>query len=228
MIRSLLLVFIVSFISLSSFAVKREITISFRPLYNGEAIEEKWYRLPSGDSLSVEMLRWYISGIGFQKNGKTVFRENSYYLPDINEPGSLDWKVAIPASVSFDELVFNLGIDSITNIAGAGSGVLDATNGMYWAWQSGYINFKLEGKSNLCKTRKNEYQFHIGGYMPGQYAMQQVRLAVANTDSIVINLPLEKLFKTIELKHQNSIMIPCAEAVDMARTIAGLFEVSVP
>jgi len=45
-------------------------------------------------------------------------------------------------------------VDSLANVSGAMSNDLDATKGMYWSWQSGFINLKIEGKSASCKTRK--------------------------------------------------------------------------
>ena len=72
-------------------------------------------------------------------------------------PSSL--ALQIPSNIPFSKLKFQLGIDSLTNVSGAMGGDLDPTKGMYWTWQSGYINMKIEGKSNSCKTRKNQFQF---------------------------------------------------------------------
>ena len=51
-----------------------------------------------------------------------------------------------------------------SNVAGAIGGTLDPINGMYWAWNSGYVNFKIEGTSTLSNARKNAFKFHLGGY----------------------------------------------------------------
>ena len=59
-------------------------------------------------------------------------------------------------------IYFQIGIDSLTNVSGDLDGDLDPALGMYWAWNSGYINMKLEGKSSSCKSVKKEFQFHIG------------------------------------------------------------------
>ena len=80
-----------------------------------------------------------------------------------------------------DKIKFNLGIDSLTNVSGVMGGDLDPTKGMYWTWQSGYINFKMEGSSAVCPTRNHEFQFHIGGYQDPFYAMQTLELEVKNS-----------------------------------------------
>ena len=71
----------------------------------------------------------------------------------------------IPEDTEFDAIQFNLGIDSLTNVSGALGGDLDPTKGMYWTWQNGYVNFKLQGTSDLCNNPKNEFEFHLGGYL---------------------------------------------------------------
>lgn len=203
------------------------ISIRFVPTYDSRPIvlQEKWYKLADGDSLMIETVRFYISELSFYKEGKIVYREkDSYHLVDGTNEGSMSWIVQAPDKITYDAIGFNLGIDSITNISGVQGGVLDPSNGMYWAWQSGYINLKLEGKSNVCPTRKNIFQFHLGGYMLQDYAMQRIML---NTSSgkIIVGLPIDKCLSSIDLRTQNSIMIPCPDAVNMSKRIAKLFEV---
>jgi len=56
-----------------------------------------------------------------------------------------------------------IGTDSITNVSGALDGDLDPIKGMYWAWNSGCINFKLEG-TRVISGKKTPFEYHIGGY----------------------------------------------------------------
>ncbi|MDN3675869.1 hypothetical protein QWY90_00740 [Flavobacterium paronense] len=78
-------------------------------------------------------------------------------------------------------------------------GDLDPTKGMYWAWQSGYINIKIEGKSTSCKTRNNEFQFHIGGYREPNYMMRKVEFNCNSNDNITIAIDLKDFFSNINL-----------------------------
>jgi hypothetical protein len=124
----------------------------------------------------------------------------------------------------FDAIRFNIGIDSTTNSEGVKGGDLDPTKNMYWAWQSGYINFKLEGKSKVCKTRNNAFQFHIGGYSYPNNSLQTVTIAINKTSGLNINFDLEKLLSGIGLQNINEIMSPNAKAMQVAKLYKTVFE----
>jgi hypothetical protein len=156
----------------------------------------------------------------------TIFQEkNSFHLLDLENPASLQFSLSPLPQKKVHFLRFNLGIDSLTSVSGALEGDLDPTNGMYWAWQSGYINFKIEGKSPSCKTRKNEFHFHVGGYMQPFYAIQKMKLSVEHIDNekITIGMDWAKLFEEIPLSKQNSIMIPGKEAMQIAQWATKMF-----
>ncbi len=112
------------------------------------------------------------------------------------------------------------------SVSGALKGDLDPTKGMYWAWQSGYINMKIEGKSSSCTTRKNKFQFHIGGYLKPEYAMRKVNLLLDNQkdkNKIELVMDLGKLFSEIKLKENNTIMIPGKVAMKLADLTTEIF-----
>ncbi len=202
--------------------------MKFTPSFAGKAIEPDgpYYPLPGGDSVQLETFKCYISGIGFYSGGKAVYTEpNSFHLLDAADTGSLGFTLQVPGRLVYDEIRFSLGIDSVTNVSGALGGALDPTKGMYWSWQSGYINLKLEGKSNLCPTRKNEFQFHLGGYANETKAVAGIALKVPNSGTIAINIPVDKFLAGINLATQNSIIIPCKEAVGLSHKMAQIFEV---
>lgn len=124
----------------------------------------------------------------------------------------------------FNAIRFNIGIDSVTNSGGVKGGDLDPTKNMYWTWQSGYINFKLEGKSKVCKTRNNVFQFHIGGYSYPNNSLQIVTIPVNHSASININFDLEKLLSGVGLQTTNEIMSPNAKAMQVAKLYKTVFE----
>jgi len=112
------------------------------------------------------------------------------------------------------------------SVSGALDGDLDPSKGMYWAWQSGYINMKIEGKSSSCKTRKNQFFFHIGGYLQPNYAMQTIVLETNNINpEINIAVDLEALFSKIHLSETNSIMIPGKKAMELAQMSIQMFTI---
>jgi hypothetical protein len=86
--------------------------------------------------------------------------------------------------------------------------------GMYWSWQSGFINFKLEGKSNICNTRNHVFQFHIGGYIFPYNTIQHIILPVQNKTNINVKLNIKKLLSQIDLKNVNQVMSPSEKSVE--------------
>ncbi len=198
-------------------------TVTVNPIFQNSNLQlDHWYKLKSGDSISIETLSFYISGVELLHNGKSVWKEkNSFHLIDASKNSSF----SIPSDLKYNQIKFNLGIDSVTNVSGAMGGDLDPTKGMYWTWQSGYINLKLEGKSNLCATKKNEFQFHLGGYQHPFNSLQTIELSVKENQKIKIVLDMEKVFEQINVSKQNHVMMPGKEAVIAAKSIAKLFSV---
>ena len=224
--RIILVIFCVIFSS-NIFAQKNNI-LSIHHFWNDQKIVlDENYFLQNQESISIQTLKYYISSIQLLKNKKVVWKETkSFHL--IDEEDSISKKIKIakkPIDIDFDEIVFNIGIDSVTNYRGVQGGDLDPTNGMYWTWQNGYINFKIEGKSTFCKTRNNAFQFHIGGYENGLATLQKVSLKINKKNPLEINLDIEKLFEKINLSNQNEIMQPCKEAVEIANKLPLLFNI---
>lgn len=210
---------------------KKTTVIIFNPVYGNSKLDLNgtYYKLTNDDSLQIETLKFYISNIEFLNNGKVVWKEeNSYHLIDASNDKTLRIPFNnIPVS-TYNKISFDLGIDSLTNVSGALGGDLDPTKGMYWTWQNGYINFKQEGKSNLCRTRNNEFQFHLGGYQSPFSTLQTVSLEVKETDRINIELDLKKFIAVSYLSKQNQIMSPCSDAVYLSKRAANAFSIKKP
>ena len=150
------------------------------PVFGDKSITENtWFVSKNGDSMQFDNIRFYVSNIQLGMDDSSVIQDTvKAHLVDVFEPNSLH--IALP-KIDFKRvktLHFDIGIDSLTNVLGALSGDLDPQRGMYWAWQSGYVNMKIEGKSPQCKSRKNVFQYHIGGYLPPFYAMRHVELPI--------------------------------------------------
>ena len=128
-------------------------------------IGDSAFRAKDANNTHIDVLKFYISRIQFFHKGTVVLEEEkSFHLIDAAVQASFHLVIANKRGARFDELRFHLGIDSVASVSGAMGGDLDPTKGMYWTWQSGYINVKCEGKSNVCIARNNEFQFHLGGY----------------------------------------------------------------
>lgn len=195
-------------------------SISFQINYGNHPLklDSKYYSEKNQDSIEINTLKFYISNLTFYKNSKSVYYENKPFLIDV------DGRI-INYNTLFDSFSFNLGIDSLTNVSGAMGGDLDPINGMYWTWQSGYINFKLEGKSKVCPSRKNIFQYHIGGYAYPFNTLQKIGFKKTSKNSFDLVLDIEKLLNSIEISNLTEIMSPRKEAVDLSKIIANSFTI---
>lgn len=219
------LVFLLSYLTGVSLFAQSNI-FSFHPTFSNQPLKaELYYKINTTDSVQITSLKFYISNLELINGTKTVWEDKvKYHLVDAFDKKTL--ALQIPSNSSFTKIKFQLGIDSLTNVSGAMGGDLDPTKGMYWTWQSGYINFKLEGNSNLCKTRHNEFQFHLGGYQTPFNCLQTVFVQVKSTSTIKLNIDVEKFFQYIQLSQLNHIMSPSKEAVDLAEKVTETFSVS--
>ncbi len=196
--------------------------IVFSPMFGKSSLSlNKYYPIGVSDSLQIASLKFYVSGIELWQDKKQVWKEKTeYHLIDFSELSSLQFILNIDRSINFNSIGFDLGIDSVTNVSGALGGVLDPTKGMYWTWQSGYINLKLEGNSNVCKTRHNEFVFHLGGYQKPFLGVQHIQLETSNKNKTIITIDMKEVMNSIDLVTQNHIMSPSKEAVKLAEVIA--------
>jgi hypothetical protein len=184
-------------------------------------VEDTYSHFKNGDSILVEMLRFYISNIAFLQKGKVVFEEkNSVHLIDAALPPTLQFPIPLPSELEYDQLQFDLGIDSTTNVSGALGGDLDPTKGMYWTWQSGYVNVKIEGKSPQSKARNKEFQYHLGGYHSPFYALQKVILPIKKKGNIHIIFDVAEFLAQSDFSKKSHIMSPSAETVLWSERVA--------
>jgi len=221
----------------SALAQSRGERISFHPTMNGESMEigQSYYATALKDSVRFDALKFYISAIQLFQDEQLVFTlQKKHYLIDLENRESLivdlktkedvDFKKGEGFDLKYNRIQFSLGVDSLTNSSGAFGGDLDPTNGMYWTWQSGYINFKLEGVSKVCPARKNVFQFHLGGFLGEENALQKISLAVSGKDN-KIEFAIDEWLEQINLKEQYQIMSPSVEAVKMSKLVADLFKI---
>ena len=205
---------------------KNEINVVFQPVFASIPLTlDSTYLIENGQ-IEFSTLKFYISNLQFLKNEKIVFSEsNSFHLFDASNIKSQNFTFTIPKGLLFTELNFNFGIDSLTNISGAMGGDLDPTKGMYWTWQSGYVNFKIEGTSSLCNNKRQEFQYHLGGYQFPFSALQKISLEVEANNTLFILVDVKKIMETFDLSSLDHIMSPSAEAVRLSYLISQCFSV---
>ncbi len=216
------------FFTLISFVIEAQsiqsIKISFVPMFNNQLLELD--KPLNQDNQTISKLKFYISNINFLDGDQLVWSESeSYHLVDMEDRESMELLLDIPDNIDVSSLNFDLGVDSLANVSGAMSDDLDPMHGMYWAWQSGYINVKIEGKSDTCPARKNKFQYHLGGFLAPNVSLQKVSLKLNKVEDIDVSIDIAKLFETIDISKTYEIMSPRAEAVSISQKIASLFEI---
>ncbi|RZJ28353.1 MAG: hypothetical protein EOO48_10030 [Flavobacterium sp.] len=195
----------------SAFSQSRTVPLDFVPIIDGRSYSSET------DAKTVSVCKFYVSDIVLFSNGKRVFEsDKSYFLIDFSEPASLHRTLAIPDGCHFDKIRFTLGIDAATNENGVGDGDLDPVRGMYWAWQSGYINMKLEGAIN-GKT----FEYHLGGFQQPFLSCRAVEISSAN-DAILIKVDPMRFLKKVptEITH---VMSPGKTAMQLSDLAVNMF-----
>lgn len=201
-----------------------QITIQFSPVLNYSEIESKDdVKVFNGDSVRFTTIKFYISNVRIIKNDSIVFvEEKSYHLIDALDKSSRAIQLAQIQS-NFDSLSFDVGIDSLTNVSGALDGDLDPTLGMYWTWQSGYINLKLEGSYAPLTTRNHKFAYHLGGYLPPFQTVQNVSFSLIKKSTIIIEVSVDKLLNIININEINKIMSPGEKAKEISARVPEIF-----
>jgi hypothetical protein len=215
-----LFLFILPFLGLTLVLVSYTtpiVKLKITPLFNKQSITKNtWYVSSQKDSIQFTKLKFYLTDFQVKSiKGEINTIDHSNYLIDIFKPETLEILLNTGSFNNGDKLSFNLGVSSVINTTGAHSGALDPSNGMFWSWQSGYINFKIEGISPSSKTRQNKFQFHIGGYQSPYNTIRRFDF-VLNKHTTELNLKLEKFFEGAKLAVDNQVMIPGEKASKLA------------
>ncbi len=213
------------FITSVSSQEKKDFELVFVSNFNQNPIEKnKWYVSKNNDSIQLSTIKFYLTNFRIKNKNSSILLENQYHLVDVLNDKNLN--LYIP-NIHFNNdtyLVFDLGVDEKLNTSGANSGDLDPINGMFWSWQSGYINFKIEGTSPSCNTRKNKFQFHIGGYQIPNETLRTISFKIdSNKNKLVVNLEFSNFFNKINLKTKNHIMTPGKDASILMNQLVNIF-----
>jgi len=169
-------------------------------------LDSSTYKNALGQPFTVSMFKYYISNIHLKNsNGNDYVCNNGYFLVDEEDTNSKQIVLNDVPNANYSSISFILGVDSIHNCNGAQAGALDPANGMFWAWNTGYIFLKFEGNSPASHSNGNTLAFHIGGYKQPANCIRTVTLgiksfAIKATDNQISTLNLKadvlELFET--------------------------------
>jgi hypothetical protein len=169
------------------------------------------------NGFQISKFKFYLSNIKLYNSENLVDVEsNSYHLIDLLDTSKNELLIKRNNNIVFNRIVFNLGIDSATNVAGALEGDLDPTNNMYWTWQSGYINLKLEGLFEDGIKR----EYHLGGYLPPFNSLQTINLEWTNSSEMKIYIHLDDFINSIPDSIPPQIMTPGSSSIYLSKLFA--------
>jgi hypothetical protein len=198
------------------------INITFQPSSSNQSIElNKLYLLSDSSQLEIARCRFYVSNFTFYSNNKLVSEQKEAHLIDLENPESLQLSFPISA---VDSVRFNLGIDSLTNVAGILDGDLDPIKGMYWTWNSGYINSKVEGTFTKKDGQKIPFEYHLGGYLMPYSTIRTLTLNCEKSETTFIKLDLSQFITSLEIETCNNVMIPGPKAVELSKLFSQCFK----
>ena len=177
---------------------RNELQLIFRNYVGDEllVLNNQEYKNELGQPYTVSKFKYYIGNIQLLDYFGNVFSVDNYHLinQDIKNSGEITLKSIPPGN--YKSISFLIGVDSLHNCSGLQEGALDPINGMFWAWNTGYIFLKLEGHSELSKSPAGMFEYHIGGYKKPANAIRKVTL-----DLVDVNYLTERTgSKTVTIK----------------------------
>jgi hypothetical protein len=171
------------------------------------------YKNVLGQSFTVSKFRYYIGNIHLRGNGKE-YVSDKYFLIDEDEPASKSILLNDVPNDVYTSFSFIIGVDSARNCSGVQTGALDPLNGMFWAWNTGYIFLKLEGKSPVSDSPGNMIEYHIGGYKEPANCIRKISLSFSHPLKM---MPEEKIFSLIKIKADVAEILKTPNIVDFTK-----------
>ncbi len=210
---------------MNSWAQKDSLRLKFNFSFDKLPLEaEKWYISKQNDSLQFSTVKLYASNIQVYFTDNTNLKAaKQHHLVDWQEAKTYILNIGPDMNKKIKKITFDLGVDSLSSVSGALGGDLDPTRGMYWAWQSGYINLKIEGKCPKLTARKNQFQYHIGGYVSPYNALRKVVYQASEQNPTQINVDLAAFFNQVKVTDFSSVMMPGKRAMKLADAAVLMF-----
>ncbi len=216
-------------------STENNLQINFQPVVNNISLQlnSKAYSINSKDSFFITTFKMYVGKIVLNdEESKEKFVDENYHLLNAENVESLKIDLKNLSLKKISSVDFFVGVDSIENTKGSMGGDLDPTNGMYWTWNSGYINFKLEGHSPICKSIHHAFEFHIGGYQHPNNSIRKIYLRLKNPiiiseeNKLNININLAEILNSVDLRTNNNIVEPGFEAMKLADNFSKMFSIA--
>ena len=197
--------------------------LSIIPTWNKKPLElQHVYLTQNNDSISFSILKIYFSDFRFKdKISGRITSIDTLIFYDLADSSTHTFFNEI-SLINFESVGFTLGLDSSKNVSGELENAYDPLLGMYWAWNTGYINLKIMGESSAVPTNSHEFEFHLGGYRSPFATAQTIQI---DLNDQYIYFDLEKLFsESINLTKNHHIMLPCKDAFLISQGLSACFK----
>jgi hypothetical protein len=179
---------------------------------------EKYYKLGK-DSLIFRELKFYLSDFQFEQESRKHLLVGPKLI-DLEDTNSYHLFPDLPVD-EYQSLRFHFGLDSSYHVSEIVDGPLNPMNGMYWAWNSGYIQFKCTGTSSLIPLLDKTFEFHLGGYRAPFETVESIQLPILGNKLI---LDIKPFFEqTVDLPLIQRVMIPGKMAHSYCRNLSKSF-----
>lgn len=217
--------FLVLFSALSS--LNAQISLDVQAICQGQAVTlGQSFSVGNNEQVTLETARFYLCNFQFLQNGKAVFTDKNCHLVDLSDPATLNLKFKTPKNLSYNAIKFNFGTDSLTNVVGVQGGDLDPAKGMFWTWQSGYVNFKLEGTWQTAANPNRHFEYHLGGFLPPNATVQTLHLSAGKGPAKQLKIDLMPFFQEARKIKKYGIMSPGAPAVQLCKILSQSFSLN--
>jgi hypothetical protein len=111
---------------------------------------EKQYDINDTIAVRIDQFKFYVQATNDNK-------PNNIHLIDAAAQETWHWTSPIAP--------MQVGIQAAIQTAGVFTGDLDPINGMYWAWNTGFISVKCVGEIiNVKNGTQQKFEYHLGGY----------------------------------------------------------------
>ena len=197
--------------------------LSIIPTWNKKPLElQHVYLTQNNDSISFSILKIYFSDFRFKdKISGRITSIDTLIFYDLADSSTHSFFNNLNLS-NYESVAFTLGLDSSKNVSGELENAYDPLLGMYWAWNTGYINLKIMGESSAVPTNSHEFEFHLGGYRSPFATAQTIQV---DLNDQYIYFDVEKLFsESINLTKNHHIMLPCKDAFLISQGLSACFK----
>lgn len=194
MLRFLFLFFVIPNLGFGQHTVKLKVGTAPFQLHTN-------YPMNGTDSIRLDQFKFYVGN-----------QRGDFQLVDASDTTTF--------SLPFTDKLLIIGMDSLANTSGKLEGAFDPLLGMYWAWNTGYIQLKMTG--NSCSggiTRPFDY--HIGGYRFPFSTSKSFNIPTANQ---FVTAQLEPLFRSLPIQSTPNIMLPGPAAQQIFNSFVSTFE----